>query len=212
MGVVKNLSNAIDFVKNNPIGQIGWKIFQAGQGVNDSIGNFLLGIGEGIGNVFTGNLDYEHSKALADHQNQFNALEAQKARQHATDERVAAQLYNTAEAEKARSYNTMMSNTAFQRQVRDMKQAGYNPLGLIGGSGATVGSSTSASSHAGSSASANATGVPSFHNASAVGQTISSLTGSAIALARLGSINQALSKPSTKAAEKTLTKIIRTLK
>lgn len=79
---------------------------------------------DAIKNYFTGNIDYQRQFELQQVAQDFNALEAQK----------------------ARDYNLMMSNTAYQRQVEDLQNAGLNPLVALGGSGATSGYSTSASS------------------------------------------------------------------
>lgn len=74
---------------------------------------------QGLVNSFTGNLDFERSRVLAEQANEFSALEAQK----------------------ARDWQTEMSNTAYQRAAADLKKAGLNPaLVLSGASGASSGS------------------------------------------------------------------------
>ena len=61
-----------------------------------------------------------------------------------------AMKFNAEEAQKARDYDTMMSNTQYQRAVEDMKAAGINPIlafsnggaSYSGGQAASIGPST----------------------------------------------------------------------
>lgn len=60
---------------------------------------------DGLGNQFTGNLDYSRQLELLEKEMAFNSQEAQK----------------------QRDYAYMMDTTQYQRAVEDMKKAGLNP-------------------------------------------------------------------------------------
>lgn len=78
--------------------------------------------------------------------NQFSAEQAALTRE-----------FNSAEAQKDRDWQEYMSNTAYQRQVEDMRKAGINPAS-IGGDGASVPGGATASASPASAASASGSG------------------------------------------------------
>ena len=101
-----------------------------------------------LGNLF--GTDFESYKQFimenTDKNNAWSAAQAQK--QNAFQERMnqIAMEFNASEAAKNRDWQEMMSNTAHQREIRDLQAAGLNPvLSASGGNGASVTSGATAS-------------------------------------------------------------------
>lgn len=71
------------------------------------------------------------------------ALEANQTQEYFLDKSMQ---YNSMEAEKARAYETLMSNTSYQRAVADLRAAGLNPVLAAMNMGASTPSVGAASS------------------------------------------------------------------
>lgn len=62
--------------------------------------------------------------------------ENERARLHATAERLGSEKFNAEQAEINRQWQERLANTSYQRAMEDMRQAGINPMFAIGQGGA----------------------------------------------------------------------------
>lgn len=81
---------------------------------------------------------YNQLQAVSSANNAYNAAQAEKQMKFQEQSAAKAMDFNSRQAEITRNWQEMMSNTAYQRQVKDMVSAGLNPVLGVSNSGAAV--------------------------------------------------------------------------
>ena len=96
--------------------------------------------------VYQANRAFDQINATTNANNAWSAAQAEKQMDFQREQNKAAMDFNAAEAAKNRDWQKMMSDTAHQREIRDLQAAGLNPiLSATGGNGAAVTSGATAS-------------------------------------------------------------------
>lgn len=92
----------------------------------------------------------EVTRQLQEDSQTFNADQARIDREFQASQISSQQAYNASEAQKARDYATQMANTSYQRAVGDLKAAGLNPMLAYTNGGATTPNAAAANAGAAS--------------------------------------------------------------
>lgn len=112
-----------------------------GAGCNSSSGFWSVKVDDIVNSALSST-----ASTITSSNNAKSQASADKQMQYQTDANAKAMSFSAEEAQKNRDWQEKMSNTAHQREVKDLLAAGLNPvLSAMGGSGASTPSGASAS-------------------------------------------------------------------
>lgn len=117
-----------------------------GTPISINVGNSAAGL-ESLSGVLNSGFSglFDLIQGNTDKNNAFSAAQAQRQMDFQERMQGIAMDFNSLEAAKNREWQMMMSSTAHQREIEDLKAAGLNPvLSASGGNGAAVGSGATA--------------------------------------------------------------------
>lgn len=123
-------------------------IFSNADGISDEYGavNYVL---DAVNNAAA--QQQQSAQASADRAMDYSASEAEKLRAYNADQAELNRQFQADQAQKAMDYQTMMSNTAYQRAMADLQAAGINPKLVAQLGGASTPSGVAASGSAATS-------------------------------------------------------------
>jgi len=99
------------------------------------------GVVSDLGNLITGQTDFDRNMALAAQEHDYNRADMEYQNAYTSSREDLAWERNVQAAEAERQWQEKMANTTIQRSMADYKAAGLNPmLAATGGSSAQVGS------------------------------------------------------------------------
>lgn len=127
-----------------------------GFGNVDISGLSNAGFGAGLGNMFTGNLDFQRQNYLFNRQVAANNAAAAADRVFAAEQNALTRAFNASEAQKLRDFQREQGNTQYLRAAAQLRQLGINPAvlafgGSAGSAAAMSGEAASASHSSGGS-------------------------------------------------------------